>query len=120
MWLRIAGQPRSSFELFVSAPILNEVKDKLITKFGFSEERTENFVEAIRERADVVEPRVSLNVVPGDPDDNMVLECAVAAKANLVISADKDLLELNPFRRIGISHPRELKNIFRSDLRVSE
>ena len=120
MWLRIAGQPRSSFELFVSDQILDEVKEKLIDKFGFSPERTENFVSAIRERAALVIPIESLAGTVSDPDDDMVLECAIAAKAQLVISADQDLLKLHPFRGIGISHPRELKNIFRSDLRAAD
>jgi putative PIN family toxin of toxin-antitoxin system len=119
MWLRIAGQPRSSFELFVSDQILDEVKEKLIAKFSFSQERTENFVSAIRERAALVVPTESLAGTVSDPDDDMILECAIAAKAQLIISADQDLLKLNPFRGIGISHPRELKNIFHTDLRTS-
>lgn len=119
MWLRIAGQPQSSFELFVSDPILDEVKEKLISKFDFSQERTENFVAAIRERATLIVPNVRLAGAVSDPDDEMILECAVAAKAQLIISADRDLIALHPFRGIGISHPRELKNIFHSDLRAT-
>jgi putative PIN family toxin of toxin-antitoxin system len=118
IWLRIAGQPRSSFELFVSEPILDELREKLSSKFEFSPVRIENFVDSIRGRANVIVPTEQLpaNIVR-DPDDKIILECALCAKAHLLISADDDLLILNPFRGIGITHPRELKNIFRSDIR---
>ncbi len=37
-----------------------------------------------------------------DPKDNMILELAVAGKADCIITGDKDLLALNPFRNIQI------------------
>ncbi len=117
MWLRIAGQPRSSFELFVSDPILDELREKLVHEFSFSAERVDAFISGIRERASIINPSSHLERgTIRDPDDIMILECALAAPAHLIISADQDLLLLNPFRGIGVTHPRELKNIFRSDL----
>jgi uncharacterized protein len=41
-----------------------------------------------------------------DPKDNMILELAVAGEADCIISGDKDLLVLNPFRSINIMPPR--------------
>jgi uncharacterized protein len=41
-----------------------------------------------------------------DPKDNMILELAVDGKANCIVSGDKDLLVLNPFRGIAIMPPR--------------
>ena len=37
-----------------------------------------------------------------DPDDNRVLECAVASKAGFIVTGDNALLRLNPFRNIQI------------------
>jgi putative PIN family toxin of toxin-antitoxin system len=37
-----------------------------------------------------------------DPDDNMILELAVAAKAKAIVSGDPHLLSINPFRGIPI------------------
>ncbi|MGN6803047.1 MAG: putative toxin-antitoxin system toxin component, PIN family [Ginsengibacter sp.] len=37
-----------------------------------------------------------------DPKDNKLLEVAFAAKASCIVTGDKDLLILNPFRRIRI------------------
>lgn len=41
-----------------------------------------------------------------DPDDNKFLELAVNGKAERIITGDKDLLVLNPFRGIAILTPR--------------
>jgi putative PIN family toxin of toxin-antitoxin system len=40
-----------------------------------------------------------------DPDDDKYLELAVDGKANCIVSGDKDLLILNPFRDIPIMRP---------------
>lgn len=42
-----------------------------------------------------------------DPDDDMFLELAVAIQADCIISGDKALLELNPFRGIPILTPSD-------------
>jgi len=52
-----------------------------------------------------VEPEVALEVVEDDPDDNRVLECAIAAKANYIISGDKHLLDLGEYRGIEVLPP---------------
>jgi putative PIN family toxin of toxin-antitoxin system len=40
-----------------------------------------------------------------DPKDNQILELAVDGKATLVVTGDKDLLTLNPFRGIPVITP---------------
>jgi uncharacterized protein len=41
-----------------------------------------------------VKPHITLEVVTEDPDDNRVLQCAVAGRADYIVSADKHLLKL--------------------------
>jgi putative PIN family toxin of toxin-antitoxin system len=119
-WLRVAARPNGTFELFASEPILVELRQKLLDKFSFTEGVASSFVDAIRESAAIVNPTERLPAgIIGDPDDVIVLECAIEARANLIVSADRDLLRLDPLRGIGITHPRELKSIFRSDLAQS-
>lgn len=43
--------------------------------------------------------------VSRDPDDDKFLEVAVNGRADVVVSGDKDLLELNPFRGVAILTP---------------
>lgn len=47
-----------------------------------------------------------------DPDDNIFLELAVAAKADCIISGDPHLLALNPFRGIPILCAADFLNKF--------
>lgn len=42
-----------------------------------------------------------------DPDDDMVLECAVVAGAHIIITGDKDLLVLGHYRGIQIVTPAD-------------
>ncbi|MDP2903652.1 MAG: putative toxin-antitoxin system toxin component, PIN family [Methylovulum sp.] len=40
-----------------------------------------------------------------DPNDNMFLELALSAKADLIISSDPDLYTMNPYQNIAIVQP---------------
>jgi predicted nucleic acid-binding protein len=47
-----------------------------------------------------VKPAVILDVVRDDPDDNRILECAVAAGSDYLVSGDQDLLRLKRYAAI--------------------
>lgn len=42
-----------------------------------------------------------------DPEDNKFLELAISANADCIITGDKDLLALNPYRSVPIITPKE-------------
>ena len=48
-----------------------------------------------------------LHVVEDDPDDNKFIECAVALKADFIISGDKALTEIQDYMGIKIINPKE-------------
>ena len=52
--------------------------------------------------ADILEPQPLSAPVCRDPDDDHVLACALAARATLIVSGDKDLLDLHPYQGIPI------------------
>lgn len=45
--------------------------------------------------------------ITADPDDDQVLACAVAAKADLIVSGDNDLLQHGEYQAIPIVTPTE-------------
>ena len=47
-------------------------------------------------------PQRQINTVPTDPDENRVLECAVSAGSQTIVTGDDDLLRLVGFRGIEI------------------
>lgn len=99
-------------DIVCSEEILAEVAGKLRSKFKWEEARIENFSDKIRKIAKIVVIAENLSVIKRDPDDNKILECAVAGEANLIVSADQDLIELKKFRGIAIIHPKTLSWTF--------
>lgn len=81
---------------------MEELAEKLELKLGFSpEESVEILADYLGFLAMVSIPKV-LDAVPDDPDDNMVLECAIEGRAQYIITGDKHLLVLKKFRHIQI------------------
>jgi predicted nucleic acid-binding protein len=63
-----------------------------------------------------VSPAEIIEAVPADPDDNRVLECAVAAGSEVIVTGDKHLLALGSFRGIDIVMVSDfLKRVSRRD-----
>lgn len=52
--------------------------------------------------AELLEPAPLSEPVSRDPDDDHVLACALAAQAEIIVSGDRDLLDLGAFRQIRI------------------
>lgn len=60
----------------------------------------------MRRFALVVEPQEDVDAIPEDPDDNRVLECAVAGAADCIVSGDvRHLLRLREYQGIHILSP---------------
>jgi putative PIN family toxin of toxin-antitoxin system len=95
--------------LLVSEFILEEVNRILTRKLGWSRTESEAALAQIRRiAAEVLDPPPSLDVVAGGPTDNRILECAVAAAADVVVTGDaRHLLPLRTFGDIRILSPRE-------------
>ena len=89
-------RPHDAFPA-VSDPIIQEVRRHLLGKFGWSEPRAAEAVESITEFAKHVTPTEAIDTVPTDPDDNRVLECAVSAGSQTIVTGDDDLLRLVAF-----------------------
>jgi putative PIN family toxin of toxin-antitoxin system len=66
------------------------------------------WVDTLTESAMLVFPTDRATRATPDPDDEMVLECALAAEADYIVSGDKrHLLPLRQFRRIPIVSPAD-------------
>src|SRR5438067_1312705 len=87
MWLDIAAASESAIQLFASEEILSETREKLIEKFGLTSSRVDGFLDNVRAIATIVTPSERVKVVKADPDDDMVIACALEAKAQLAVSA---------------------------------
>jgi uncharacterized protein len=91
-------------EVLLSLDLLEELNDVLgrekFNRYLTSEER-EEFLETLIERAVLIE--ITENVQEcRDPKDDKVLELALNGEAQYIISGDKDLLVLHPFRNVSV------------------
>jgi uncharacterized protein len=99
-------------EVAICDPIIEEVRRNLRQKFGWPEARTAEAISTISEFTKHVTATEAIDAVPSDPDDNRVLECAVAAGSNVIASGDSDLLGLGTFRGISVARASEFLATF--------
>jgi putative PIN family toxin of toxin-antitoxin system len=105
--------------LFVSPSILQEVEGVLLSKFQWSAARTRQAIAGIREFAQVVQPKESVHVIKDDEPDNRVLECALEAQADVLITGDRHLRQLRIFRNIRILSPGDFLAVHRGQGRTT-
>jgi putative PIN family toxin of toxin-antitoxin system len=93
------GAIQGRFKLFTSVPILTETATVLQSKFDWSQEKARALIQSISHVATVVMGGTRLQVVRDEPD-NRILECAVQAQADLIVTGDRQLLTLTQHERI--------------------
>lgn len=92
-------------KIALSAEMLKELGDVLFRpRLGLNEEDIKYCLYSVKKKSRIIEPKIKVNICR-DTKDNIVLETAIAAKANIIVTNDKDLLVLNPFQGINIFSP---------------
>lgn len=102
-------QSRLRVQPLVSVPLIAELHSVLLRpKLDryVSRERRQILLAAYLSRADIVPITIAVDICR-DPRDNHILELALSAPANMIITGDKDLLELHPFQGIDILNPSD-------------
>lgn len=113
--------PRQAFdkavdqgEIIISTPVLLELAEVLarskLNKY-LSEQDRMRFLVAFLKETELVSITQQINECR-DANDNKFLELAVCGNADVLVSGDRDLLVLNPFREIDIVTPRDFLSSF--------
>ncbi len=116
----IAGGPPSRvieqaidkrIELALADPVIGELERVLTVKLGYEPERVRELrtflIDLACER--VQAPEQTPQAITGDPDDDVILACAVAAAAQIVVSGDRrHLLPVSEHQGIRIITPQAL------------
>jgi putative PIN family toxin of toxin-antitoxin system len=87
--------------LVISRAIIHEVLAVLARKFGRDAEELSRVAIFLSDAADVVSPNLTIRILRDDPD-NRVIECAVAGKADVIVSGDQEMLKLGAHQEIKI------------------
>ncbi len=92
--------------LFISKPIIGEILSALSKKFGRDSEALSRLAVFLSDLATLVHPAKRINVLD-DEDDNRVIECAVAGKADVIVTGDKEMLDLKDYLGVKIISLKE-------------
>jgi uncharacterized protein len=92
--------------LVVSPALLAELARALRKKFHTPEADIIAYVRQIGRIAEVIRPTRVVSVLRDDAD-NRILECAEAGKADLIVSGDRDLLQLKQHSAVPIVRPAD-------------
>jgi putative PIN family toxin of toxin-antitoxin system len=90
-----------AFPLFSSTVLQAELLEVLEMRFDWEPERLTGLQQRLARLWTLVEPSEIVTDCT-DPDDNRVLECALACQATHIVTGDRDLLALDPFRTVRI------------------
>lgn len=110
------GKPREVFDLiqsgriqaYITPFIIFELKEVLTKKFDFNDEKLKEVEGTITNSFVDISPKISLNLVKEYPLDNKILEAALEAKADYLITGDKKhILPLKKIKKTRIVTAKE-------------
>lgn len=114
--LVFGGKPREILDLAVKGLIEVAVSDDILEevggvlggeKFRYPARVVRALISELEGLGDLVQPEEIVDAVPDDPEDNRVLECAIASAASVIVSGDSHLLALRSFGPIKIVNADE-------------
>ena len=112
---RLLGMARAgTIRIDVSGPILDELVTVLRDDFEWEGYRLHFARGQLAQLGNLVTPKKSIDVMKEDPDDNRILECALEAGSEFIITSDKDLLKLGEYGVIRIVTASQFLEHYRS------
>lgn len=94
-----------------TAELSGTLKKKKFDKYFKDEYEKDIFIHLFATSSKIIEVFHPINICR-DPKDNQYLELALSGKAECIVTGDRDLLSLNPFKNIAIISPKEFLDRF--------
>jgi putative PIN family toxin of toxin-antitoxin system len=88
--------------------------ERLRQRYPYTDADVHEYLQSIRQAAVIVADLPPLSGLVRDPNDDVILACAVAAEASYVVTRDDDLLSLGTYERVAMVSPEALLAILRS------
>lgn len=82
-------------------------------RYQYSDEAVAEYVELLRVVAQLVTALPKIKAVERDPNDDMIIACGVKAKAQYIVTRDKDLLDIKTYEQISIVGPEAFAALVR-------
>ena len=112
-----------AFFLHLSDEILRETRKVLLEDedlredYPYADQDVAAFLHTVRGAAGLVSDVPPLQGIARDPNDDMVIACALAAAADYLVTRDKDLLILKTYQHVEMIQPEEFIAIVRKQAR---
>jgi putative PIN family toxin of toxin-antitoxin system len=111
-----------AFTLLISEPILAEIErvfsyPRINKRLGLSAKEIAGLVAGFATFGELVTPQQRLRVVEDDPNDDMLIECAIEGKAGYLVSGDPHLTEIQEYEGIQILRPAQFVLVLEQEAR---
>ena len=103
------SRPNGPYQLYISPEIILEIRDKLEMKFKWNRFESSQYIDTILMYAKQVHPKQKVTNILNDKNDHIILECALEVKAEIIVTADKELLRLKEYKSTKIIHPSMIR-----------
>jgi uncharacterized protein len=110
---------KGDFVLVLSPEIIAETWRKLLTsnrlraRYRYTDERAHSFAKSLLRISEVIRDAPPLTGIVHDPEDDMVVACAAAGRADYIVTRDKDLLSIESYQGIAMLEPEEFRALLR-------
>ena len=109
-----------SFALHLADDILAETQrilletERIRRRYAYPDDSVHRFIRRLRDIAHLVGPLPPMTgMVERDPNDDMIIACAIVAATDYTITRDKDLLSLQAWEGITMITPEDFMAVLR-------
>ena len=104
---------KQAFSLVLCDDIISEFQGILRKKFKITPADVSEISAIVSEAAsEIIHELSPVPNICRDPNDNMIIACAVDARAGYIVTGDEDLLILKKYKDIIILNPRNFEALF--------
>ena len=104
---------KQAFDLVLCDDIIREFEGILIKKFKLTSTDISEISAIVSEAASEILHKLSpIPNICRDPNDDMIIACAIDATADYIVTGDEDLLILKHYKDIVIINPRNFEALF--------
>ena len=104
---------KQAFDLVLCDDIIREFEGILKKKFKLSSNDLYEITSIISEAAsEILDHLIPVPRICRDPNDDIIIACAIDAAADYIVTGDEDLLILKRYKDIIILNPRNFAAIF--------
>ena len=104
---------KQAFNLVLCDDIIREFEGILMKKFKLTSIDISEISTIVSEAASEILHKLGpIPNICGDPNDDMIIACAIDAAADYIVTGDEDLLILKRYKDIVIINPRNFESLF--------